>query len=463
MPPSPLPVTNPTNSFWRSPPHPLDDYRSDSDVPSQVDIAIIGAGYAGVSTVYHILDICKRRGTVPPDIVILEARQACSGATGRNGGHLKPDPCNRPSSLALTHGVEVASECATFEAQNLSAVKKTIEDESIDCDFVLTRAVDVLMSNSTCNKMKSGFDMLRKNAFPGMGDVHFAKGGDAERLSGVKGAKGCLSYSAGHLFPYKLILHLLSHAIEAGVNVQTHTPVTEVTKLPDAEGRFTLTTLRGSVRAREIVYATNGYTSSLLPEFTDTIIPARGICSHIKPTKNPAPFLPNSYMIRWSDTKYEYLIPRPDGSIIVGGARSEFYHELDSWYNNVNDDLLIESAKTYFDGYMQRVFQGWEDSGAYTSQLWTGILGYSSDAMPHIGVVPGRKNQFILAGFTGHGMPQIFLSARGIASMIIDDVDFQSTGIPRVYMASQARLDSPKNSILESWREAQKKPDTAKL
>lgn len=83
--------------------------------------------------------------------------------------------------------------------------------------------------------------------------------------------------------------------------------------------------------------------------------------------------------------------------------------------------------------------------------------------MPHIGVVPGRKNQFILAGFTGHGMPQIFLSARGIASMIIDDVDFQSTGIPRVYMASQARLDSPKNSILESWREAQKKPDTAKL
>jgi glycine/D-amino acid oxidase-like deaminating enzyme len=104
----------------------------------------------------------------------------------------------------------------------------------------------------------------------------------------------------------------------------------------------------------------------------DKIVPVRGICSHIKPSKSPAPLLPNSYIIRWSDTKYEYLIPRLDGSIIVGGARSVYYHDLDSWYNNVNDDKLIESAKNYFDGYMQRVFHGWEDSGAYTSKVWTG-------------------------------------------------------------------------------------------
>lgn len=90
-------------------------------------------------------------------------------------------------------------------------------------------------------------------------------------------------------------------------------------------------------------------------------------------------------------------------------------------------------------------------------------MGYSSDSMPHIGVVPGRKNQFMLAGFTGHGMPQIFLSAKGIASMVIDKVDFPSTGIPRIYMATQTRLDNPKNSILDGWREVHKKLDNAKL
>jgi glycine/D-amino acid oxidase-like deaminating enzyme len=174
------------------------------------------------------------------------------------------------------------------------------------------------------------------------------------------------------MFPYKLVLHLLSKALDAGVNLQTHTPVTAVSNVPDNEGYITLTTPRGIIRAAKTVYATNGYTSSILPEFVDKILPVRGICSHIKPGKGPRPRLPNSYIIRWSDTEYEYLVPRLDGSIVVGGARSMYYHDLQSWYNNVNDDQLIDSAKTHFDGYMQRVFHGWEDSQAYTSKVWTG-------------------------------------------------------------------------------------------
>ncbi|OHW89908.1 FAD dependent oxidoreductase [Colletotrichum incanum] len=456
MPPSPLPVSNSTTSFWRTTPHPLDDHRSTPELPSQVDIAVIGAGYAGVATVYHILDQCMARGVSPPNIVILEARQACSGATGRNGGHLKPDPYNRPSSLVSTHGIEAATECAEFEARNLPAVKSVIEAEGIDCDFVLTRAVDALMSDAICHRMKSGVDMLRKNGVSVMKDVYYADGAEAEQLSGVKGVKGCLSYTAGHLFPYKLILHLLFKALDAGVNLQTHTPVKAVTETPDEDGYLTLTTSRGKVRATKIVYATNGYTSSLLPEFVDKIVPVRGVCSHITPGKSPAPLLPHSYIIRWSDTEYEYLIPKLDGSIVVGGARSAYYHDLPSWYNNVNDDQLIESAKTHFDGYMQRVFHGWEDSGAHTSKVWTGIMGYSSDGLPHIGVVPGRQNQFIIAGFNGHGMPQIFLSAKGVASMMMEQLSYKNTGIPRIYEATQERLDSSKNTILENWKKVQK-------
>lgn len=181
-----------------------------------------------------------------------------------------------------------------------------------------------------------------------------------------------MSYTSGHLFPYKFILHLLSKVVDAGVNLQTHTPVTDV------QGT-TLLTPRGSLTAKKIIYATNGYTPSVLPEYACKIVPSRGICCHIKPGKTPAPFLRNSYIIRWSATEYEYLVPRSDGTIVVGGARSRFYHDLDSWYNNVNDDRLIDSAKTYFDGYMQRVFPAWKDSGAYTSQVWTGSKLFSSD------------------------------------------------------------------------------------
>lgn len=385
--------------------------------------------------------------------------------------------------MAVSHGFETAAECASFEAATLAALKTAIEDEQIDCDFVLTRAVDALMTDAINDRMKAGFDLLRKGGLEVMKDVSYQGGPGAEQLSGVKGAKGCVSYSAGHLWPYKLICALLQKAVDAGVNLQTHTPVTGVSAKPDAHGYYTLTTKdRGSLRAKKVIYATNGYTSSILPEFENKIVPVKGICSHIVPRTKPAPHLPNSYIIRWSPTEYEYLIPRLDGSIVVGGARESYYKHLDSWYNSVEDDKLITTggAHHYFDDYMQKNFKGWEDSGAYTNKVWTGsefikptlnyrssfltavlVMGYSSDGWPYVGPVPSRPNQLIIAGFTGHGMPQIFLSAKAIAEMALDEVNFKSTGVPRLYEVTQERLDSKRNIILESW--ASSKPPEPKL
>jgi glycerol-3-phosphate dehydrogenase len=79
---SKFPVANPTASFWLTQPHHLASYRSSETTPEECDIAIIGTGLAGVSTAYHIL--ANHKGT-EPKIVLFDARQACSGATGRNG------------------------------------------------------------------------------------------------------------------------------------------------------------------------------------------------------------------------------------------------------------------------------------------------------------------------------------------------------------------------------------------
>jgi glycine/D-amino acid oxidase-like deaminating enzyme len=75
--------------------------------------------------------------------------------------------------------------------------------------------------------------------------------------------------------------------------------------------------------------------------------------------------------------------------------------------------------------------------------------------------MPSRPNQLIIAGFTGHGMPQIFLAAKAVAQMALDDVNFRSTGVPRLYELTQERLDSKQNVILESW--AASKPPEPKL
>lgn len=187
----------------------------------------------------------------------------------------------------------------------------------------------------------------------------------------MKGAKGCFSYTAGHLWPYKLILALLSRVLARGVNLQTHTPVSHISEDRDEFGRWTVETPRGSVKAKTVVFATNAYTAALVPQYKDKIVPIRGICSRIVASEG-APLLSNTYTIRWGPSIYDYLVPRADGSIIVGGARSAYLSDLDSWYNNVDDSKLIESVGSYFDGYMQRNFRGWENSGARTDRVWTG-------------------------------------------------------------------------------------------
>ncbi|KAF7197943.1 Gamma-glutamylputrescine oxidoreductase [Pseudocercospora fuligena] len=463
------PVPNSTLSFWRTELHDFDNHRTTEKLPAEADIVIIGAGYAGASIAYHLLEKSNESGK-NVSIAILEAREACSGATGRNGGHLKPDPYYRAAGeitrrtlfqiFLLTtckgalrkYGRDAAEEVSSFEQRHVKAIKELVEKENIDCDFVVTRATDVCLYEDIRKELKSGLEALTAANISSAAEVHYSDGRTAEGISGVKGAKGCFTYTAGHVWPYKLILSLLSKVVSRGVNLQTHTPVKSVKSTKNQRHPWSIETDRGSVKASKVIYATNAYTSTLLPEFKKKIIPVRGICSRIVPTKAHAPFLSNSYILRLSPMEYDYLIPRSDGSIVVGGARRDYFRDLDQWYDNIDDSKLIEPAKNYFDGYMQRHFRGWEDSGAYTDKVWTGIMGYSSDGFPFVGDVPGKPGAYVCAGFSGHGMPQIFLSGKAIAEMVLDDRKADEVDLPRLYRVSQARLDAKGDVTLDAWK-----------
>ncbi|KAI1352595.1 hypothetical protein F5Y01DRAFT_279831 [Xylaria sp. FL0043] len=84
MAPAPFPVPHATVPFWRTQLHELDSHRSTPDLPEKQDIIIIGAGFAGAALTHYLL---KDTSASKSSITILEAREACSGATGRNGGH----------------------------------------------------------------------------------------------------------------------------------------------------------------------------------------------------------------------------------------------------------------------------------------------------------------------------------------------------------------------------------------
>ena len=243
------------------------------------------------------------------------------------------------------------------------------------------------------------------------------------------------------MWPYKFVLNLTKRVLATGqVNLQTHTPVIAIT--PDPQGGFVAATPRGKIRANTIIHASNGYVSGLLPEYSKNIVPCKGICCRITvPEGTVAPLLNNSYINRTTNNTLSYLIPRADGSIVVGGAAAKFRPFHDQWYGNVDDSVLIEAAKDYYDDYMQRTYRGWENSGAKVENIWTGVMGYSYDSNPHVGIVPNKPGQYVLAGFNGHGMPAIWLSASGIARMITEDIPFGETSLPRLFQTTQARID----------------------
>lgn len=95
-----LPVANPTISYWQLPPlEGVADHQSDH-LPTDVDVVIIGSGMSGTSIAWHLLK--ENNNSTPLRVAMIEARQACSGATGRNGGHI------RPSSYAEYAGAKTA-------------------------------------------------------------------------------------------------------------------------------------------------------------------------------------------------------------------------------------------------------------------------------------------------------------------------------------------------------------------
>ncbi|KAL4947208.1 FAD dependent oxidoreductase [Aspergillus filifer] len=395
-----LPVSNPTASYWRREPHWLDQYRSTEQLPTQADIVIIGAGIAGVSTAYHLANRYRSDDVLQPSIVLVEAREVCSGATGRNGGHIKKLP-STVQELIDYHGSTDAGEIIEFVRSNMYGVKSVIEREGIKAEAELRRSFDVSLTKDDADTVQQNFQKQLRTGFPLIEDIDYVGEKSAERVTLIHGAKAGLSTPVLSLWPYKFVTQLLERAMAKGnINLQTRTPVTAI----DSGSIHTVHTPRGSVRSPVVVHATNGY--------------AAGLLSHC----------------------IDYLNPRPDGSIVVGGGKWTYQGNHRLWYNNYDDSTLIEPARYYFDGLMQQNFRGWEDSGAVTDSIWTGIQGITHDGMPHIGKVPGTVGQFVLAGYNGGGMALAFMAAQGVARMINEGIEFVETDIPRVMKTTKARL-----------------------
>jgi glycine/D-amino acid oxidase-like deaminating enzyme len=342
---------------------------------------------------------------------------------------------------------------------NYNSLKSEIETNNIDCEWVAQPGVRGIYSDAKFKQAKENIDIVRKTT-PELGDM-MTLVTDKDELAKYhhpKAQGAVVTSIAARVWPYKLVAHILqellvSSDLRGSFNLQTLTPAESIQ--PTSDGKWLVKTPRGDIVAKNIALATNAYTSHLLPDFADLIVPCRGQMSALV----PLPSLSGANRLKTSmgfegDGLDDYLIQRPNsggGHLMFGGGRTH-----GKSIGVTDDSTFDEVTARYLRRELIDAFELPERSDEKLEmeavRQWTGIMGFSRDEVPWVGPVPGKEGVFVAAGYTGHGMPNTWLSGKAVASMVGaslggSDLDAaveaarQSTGLPRAYQVSAQRIE----------------------
>lgn len=279
--------------------------------------------------------------------------------------------------------------------------------------------------------------------------------------------------NAAKCWPYKLVAWLLEQLLRehraASFNLQTNT---SVTCLERRGSSWIVHTQRGQLHAREVLLASNAYTSYLLPKMTGLIVPVRGQVCALQPPPQ-ATQLPHSYVwVKGAD--HQYLIqrgpedtqvegtdgnagpPSVDRSLVFGGEReSAPGGEEGVSRDDVINPIISRELHRHLSDAVQLVpgHRSQGEPGALPSAYeWTGIMGYSSDNSPWVGRVPATLidspdpdvdvdagGLWISAGYTGHGMPVAARCGIAVAESILGKQG--GVQVPNEWFASDERVE----------------------
>lgn len=450
-----LPRSNPTVSYWQDPPSPISSHRTTSALPSSASIVIIGSGIMGASLAYELLN-----QPCPPSVLMLEARTACSGATGRNGGHTKCASYRGFIENMRMHGEDEAARIARLEYSCMKAVHAFAREHEIECDSWEGDTVDIIYDEKQWDHAKTAVSEIRRLLGPEdpASQYHFWDEKETEEKFLTKGGKGAVSYEAGSLSPYKFVIGMLQLCLQMQLNLQTETPVLTIKKRERerGQGRWTVKTERGSIEADKLVLATNGYTAHLYPKLQGVIVPLRGHMTVQRPgSAMHEAGLPGSWSFIYHDG-YEYMITLPQsskfpGNIAIGGGLAKAINKGLVEYGTTDDTTIDPVIVKYLQNSTLAYFGsnwGSHDPEDRIRKVWTGIMGTSADGFPLIGQVPEEDGLYIAASFQGLGMVMCLYCARALVQIIRNPNEDELEWFPTTFRITVDRMDHRFNGMI---------------
>lgn len=411
------------NVYWLDrpgAPNPETPLLADTDA----DLLVVGGGFTGLWTA-----ICAKDRNPERDIVLIEAENIAFGGSGRNGGFI---------SASLTHGLAHGEHIWPTEMpdlvrqgrENLQAIAKFVDRENIDADLRLVGKTAIALTPHA------------RSQLPNMLELHMKWGEDAELLDqaamdddvhsptylgGLRVRSG-----GGLMDPAKLSWGLKASALKRGVRIFENTKATSISA--DRDGSIAAQTPLGSIHAKNVAIATNGFTP-LLKRLKYRMLP---IFDHVLVTEP----LTTSQLeaIGWRENQgltdignqFHYYRRTPDDRILWGGYDA-IYHRR----NNTDPALeQRDSSHRLLAAQFLTTFPQLE--GIRFTHKWAGIIDSTSRFTPAFGTAMNGKLAYAV-GYTGLGTA----SSRFGALTMLDLLDKEQTERTRLTMVTRKPLPFP--------------------
>ncbi|NPT33255.1 NAD(P)/FAD-dependent oxidoreductase [Paraburkholderia xenovorans] len=432
----PTPHTPPPDSLWRAllAASPGAGATLSAGVPLardlEVEVAVIGAGYSGLAAAYAL----QKRGV---DCVVLDANPVGWGASGRNGGVVSSKFRLSFPTIDRLHGLDTAKRMHRLAHEGVRVVE-TLVDE-----FQLTRARFEPTGSLRCAHTEAAFAAIRAEADwvrTKLGDTTMTvqSRAEVEHETGSKGfVGGVLSADAGTILPLEYVRGLARGLTLRGVPIYESTPVQQMHRAP-GETRVTLRTPGGTVRAKQVVVATNAYSGLTLATapYQRELVPFRSAI--IATERLPAELDARLMVERRSYTETRRMMKwfrKVDGRMLFGGR----------------DAFGKEGQTSGFDALQRAMVALFPDlAGVRVEYRWSGYVGMTFNSLPHVGRSDDATT-FCL-GYNGAGVAMASLLGQHAAALALGETpELSLLGAPGLRPVPFHSLRAPGVRLVAAW------------
>lgn len=346
--------------------------------PTEVaDVVIVGSGYTGLNAAIET----ARAGR---STLVLEAGAPGFGCSTRNGGQISTSIKPSLEKLTRRFGAEKARAIRQEGENALAWIEERIKDENIDCDFQRSGRYHAAHTPQHYEELARTAEKLTREE-----NIEAFPVSRADQRSEL----GTDSYHGGAVFPRHASLHpakyhrgLLQRALEAGVEVCGHCAVTQIASTADG---FQVVSEKGTVKARDVIVATNGYTTGLTPWLHRRVIPigSNMIATEPLPQALVDDLFPTHRIASDTCKVVYYYRASPDRRRILFGGRV-----------SAREIGPAASGPKLYDS-MCRIFPELRDYGV--THTWSGTVAYTFDELAHTGVHDGVHYAM---GYCGSGV-----------------------------------------------------------